>query len=246
MRELMVQVERAVRPVRASARRKDRMREELLAHLSSIYEEELKRCREEGLARKAAFERLGNLRELTCALQEAVSLPERVDWRIERWLGWQAPETAARYTFRLALILFVISMALSGLVVAATFFMQGTGVDAGTRLRLGFAFVMVTCADVFFLGLLYFKIRDALFGAPWARQSWFRALAYGVLFGFVVLISGLAVPLIGTAALAPTSALWPNWYFVSLAAPVLPILIALSRGRAEIRHTLWACLDIAD
>jgi hypothetical protein len=80
MRELMVQVERAVRPVRASARRKDRMREELLAHLSSIYEEELKRCREEGLARKAAFERLGNLRELTCALQEAVS------WR-SAWTG---------------------------------------------------------------------------------------------------------------------------------------------------------------
>jgi hypothetical protein len=37
---LKVVVERAVRPVRAGARRKDRMREELLAHLVCIYDQE--------------------------------------------------------------------------------------------------------------------------------------------------------------------------------------------------------------
>src|SRR5262249_13351183 len=86
MKELMVQVERAVRPVQASARRKDRMREELLAHLTCIYEAELQRCGDEHLARETALQRLGNLRELTCGLQESVSLPERVEWRLERWL----------------------------------------------------------------------------------------------------------------------------------------------------------------
>ena len=41
MKALRVQVERVVRPVRASSRRKDRMREELLAHLLRLYDEEL-------------------------------------------------------------------------------------------------------------------------------------------------------------------------------------------------------------
>ena len=39
MNELMVHVERAVRPVRAGPARKLKMRQELLAHLSGIYDE---------------------------------------------------------------------------------------------------------------------------------------------------------------------------------------------------------------
>ena len=40
LRELKIVVERAVRPVRATIARKRRMREELLAHLMAIFEEE--------------------------------------------------------------------------------------------------------------------------------------------------------------------------------------------------------------
>ena len=43
MNELMVHVERAVRPVRANPARKFKMRQELLAHLTGIYDEELAR-----------------------------------------------------------------------------------------------------------------------------------------------------------------------------------------------------------
>ena len=38
--ELKIIVERAVRPVRASTSRKRKMREELLAHVSGVFEEE--------------------------------------------------------------------------------------------------------------------------------------------------------------------------------------------------------------
>jgi hypothetical protein len=44
MTALREHVERAVRPVRALVRRKDRMREELLAHLASLVDEERARC----------------------------------------------------------------------------------------------------------------------------------------------------------------------------------------------------------
>ena len=40
---LKVLVERAVRPVRASMSRKHKMREELLAHVSAVFEEEAAR-----------------------------------------------------------------------------------------------------------------------------------------------------------------------------------------------------------
>ena len=50
---LKVLVERAVRPVRASASRKRLMREELLAHVTAVFEEELARLADE----QAALER---------------------------------------------------------------------------------------------------------------------------------------------------------------------------------------------
>src|SRR5207253_3421217 len=104
MKELMIQVERAVRPVRVGNRRKDRMREELLAHITCIYEEELARRGDPRAALQAAVERFGDSAQLTLALQETVTWPQRMDVGIERWFAWRAPEPAARYTFRLALL----------------------------------------------------------------------------------------------------------------------------------------------
>ena len=60
MNEFMVLVERAVRPVLAGPARKLRMREELLAHLTGIYEEELARAGDEAAARAEAVRRFGD------------------------------------------------------------------------------------------------------------------------------------------------------------------------------------------
>src|SRR5262249_6495820 len=79
MRVLKVQVERAVRPVRASERRKDRMREELYTHLLKTYEEELARLDDEQAAVEQAIRRFGEPAEITQALQSSVP-------RIERFL----------------------------------------------------------------------------------------------------------------------------------------------------------------
>ena len=48
---LMKQVERAVRPIPAGRKRKLQMHEELLAHLTAIYQEELQRNADEPVAR---------------------------------------------------------------------------------------------------------------------------------------------------------------------------------------------------
>src|SRR5437868_4888494 len=93
--------------------------------------------------------------ELTQPLQDAVSRPERIEFALERWLAWQAPETAARYTLRLALLLLGVSTLAAVVVTTLTLAAEGTGGDVATRLGLATAFLVVSCADVFLLGLLY-------------------------------------------------------------------------------------------
>jgi hypothetical protein len=79
MQELMIHVERIVRPVRASNSRKLRMRQELLAHLQSTLDEERAHFRgDEPAAIAQARLRLGEPAELTSKLQKSVPLLERL------------------------------------------------------------------------------------------------------------------------------------------------------------------------
>ena len=78
MKELMVLVERAVRPVQANGWRKMKMRQELLAHLTAAYEEEVTRVGDAPAALAQAALRFGNPAELTRNLQASVPFIERV------------------------------------------------------------------------------------------------------------------------------------------------------------------------
>ena len=244
MKELMVQVERAVRPVRANSRCKDRMREELLTHLTGIYEEELARLGDAAAARARAFERFGNTEELTRELEESVSRAERIDFALERWFGWRAPESAARYTLRLGVQVFVMVAVLSIIVCATVVTIQGPRMDLLARLRLAGSFAFIAGFDVFVLGLLYFKMRDRLCGGLGLRRSWARAAGLGALAALAVQASGLAFTLLGASSVeAGVEVLllgWPGAVFT----PLWFAVFALKYGPREIRHTEWACLDI--
>jgi hypothetical protein len=69
---LMKVVERAVRLVLANITRKRRMRDEMLATLSAIYDEELTRSGDPNKAVNVAAERFGDPAELTAELQATV------------------------------------------------------------------------------------------------------------------------------------------------------------------------------
>lgn len=76
------QIERVVRPVQASPLRKNRMREELLAHLTRLYEEEGDRCSgDRDMALAAAVARFGEPAVLRRELQGTVPVWERISWR---------------------------------------------------------------------------------------------------------------------------------------------------------------------
>jgi hypothetical protein len=84
MKALRVQVERVVRPIWASNLRKDRMREELLAHLTRLFDEELARSGDIETATDEAIRRFGDARALSRELQEGVP------W-LERWAFFRFP-----------------------------------------------------------------------------------------------------------------------------------------------------------
>jgi len=108
MKELMLHVERIVRPVRAFQGRKLRMRRELLSHLNDAMAEELALGLDESAAMEKARKRLGDRETLTQSLQQSVPLVERIltarmrmPGALERWearagakvWGWDRPMT---------------------------------------------------------------------------------------------------------------------------------------------------------
>jgi hypothetical protein len=81
--ELNRLIERIVVPIKASRGRKRRMREELLAHLSTVFAEELATAADETAALCATFARFGEPGNVTRDLQEAVPPRDRLRAGVE-------------------------------------------------------------------------------------------------------------------------------------------------------------------
>jgi hypothetical protein len=96
-------VERAVRPVRVPGVLKMKMREELLAHVTAVFEQELASDSDESLAIARTAERFGDPRALTSQLQASLSRWQVVWGYVEKWFSYSPiefqPRAAARYAF---------------------------------------------------------------------------------------------------------------------------------------------------
>jgi hypothetical protein len=93
LQELKRVVEQAVRPVGATMTRKRQMREELLAHLMAIFDEEAERLGDEQAALEQAKQRFGDPGELTTQLQQAVPRWDRCRSILEN-MGYRPSESA--------------------------------------------------------------------------------------------------------------------------------------------------------
>lgn len=110
-------VERAVRPVRASAARLHRIREELLAHATAAFDEEFERLGDESLAVQRVVQRFGDAAELSRELEQDMPRSERLTWWWERLVRVRVGESAARRALRHGLLAMAFQ---GGLAVAAT------------------------------------------------------------------------------------------------------------------------------
>ena len=113
---LKIIVERAVRPDRASTTRKGKMREELLAHVVGVFEEESARLSDDRAAVERTALRFGNPAEVTRQLQESVPARDAVRRYWEGRPGEPAWRTAIRFawvsgTFALVIAVFFLAVA---------------------------------------------------------------------------------------------------------------------------------------
>ena len=116
MTGLKIIVERAVRPVQVSNTRRRRIREELLAHVGGVFEEERARLDDDRAALERTALRFGNPAEVTKQLQDSVPAGDHIA-RI--WEG-QPGEATLWVLLRLAYVASACGLVAACVVVLAT------------------------------------------------------------------------------------------------------------------------------
>jgi hypothetical protein len=171
--QLKIIVERAVRPVRASTSRKRRMREELLAHVVGVLEEELARLGNEPAALERTALRFGSPEDVTRQLQETVPARDVV----RRYWEGRPGEPAWRTAFRLGWASGTLA-----LVVAALFLASSTGRSIGgwSRDALIPCLGVVLTIPAWLSGCVFLTsfMEKALYGP--AGRSWLRVAIVAV------------------------------------------------------------------
>lgn len=152
--QLKIIVERAVRPVRASTSRKRKMREELLAHVSGVFEEESAKLGGDHAALERTALRFGSPTEVTSQLQESVPTSDAISRFLEGPPGESMYWGILRFILGLGALCFVI-------FGAALF---GAGRDrAWSREEL-----KAVCANLALLPLVLFSIALMMY---WIEKS---------------------------------------------------------------------------
>jgi hypothetical protein len=239
-------VESAVRTVPASTARKRKMREELLAHLTAIYEEEQARLHDPAAALEAAAQRFGDPRELASELACALPCTERIGFYIERCFGWRAPESAARYLLRQARLSFGLMAIICIVVAVAAGIGAGWDRSAWQAVRPAAALLLLVPLSQFVLGMLYFKLRDAMFGAFATPKSPARVVISDALIAVVVLTIAIGFIAISTWDKNRTLEMFPAACGAAVFAAIWNPLLARLRGRTEISDAMWALITLPE
>jgi ATP-dependent Clp protease ATP-binding subunit ClpC len=254
MKELMVHVERAVRAVHASPARKQRMRQELLAHLTGLVEEEKARGGDEQQALAEALQRFGDPADLSRDLQASVP-------RLERWEAGLASgflrrpgETGLRHGARLAALGAAIMFV--GLNLIPLVFVAAGEKWSDARVVLAHPVQGVIAGYAFLSVLLCHGVYRELAGRLGAA-SLLRAAAYGV----GAMLAGVALVAGGSVA-QPENPLWAfilrtpgnplalsagAWFAcMPLAVALAAVLVARVKRAMARGHGDWASLEIGE
>jgi hypothetical protein len=190
---LKVVVERAVWPVRASTARKRKMREELLAHVVGVFEEEAAKLGDERAAVDRTALRFGNPAEVTSQLQESVPARDAV----RRYWEGRPGEPAWRTAVRFAWVSGTFALLIAGLILAGVSYQVGS-VGAWPREALIQCLCAVLTIPAWLSGLVFLTnfLEKALYGP--AGRSWLKVA--------LLVVGSWLVILLWFAAWS-----WPNW-----------------------------------
>ena len=242
-RELNVIVERAVRPIRASLARQRRIREELLAHLVSIFEEQAEQLGDEVAALEQAKKRFGDPRQLAAQLQQSVPRLDGLARLSEQFLNLRPGESVCRSAIRgavtmlLGYVVMIVCLPLIHLAVRGN--LAELRLAAGLVLASGIAMSVL----IFVLALLIHGMRLALFRGT-AERSWSLAAICGVASAFLFPVFGFVLYWTLTGDVSSSCAHLRSLSFTGLLFPVLLVTIA-RQFAAELRYQEeWASLEI--
>lgn len=166
--QLKIIVERAVRTVRASTLNKRKMREELLAHVSGVFEEEFAHLVDERAALERTALRFGNPGELKEHLQQAIPKMDATE-RFFDWASFQPGETVLRRAVRYVVL--IESYALLFLLAIWILSGQTHGLPTGIVRYIGSVLLGVGYL-VLSLTILEYWIRQSLLAVP--RALWLK------------------------------------------------------------------------
>jgi hypothetical protein len=167
--QLKILVERAVRPVRASAGRKQNMREELLSHVIGVFEEEVAKLGDQSAAVEQTALRFGNPVDVTSQLQESIPARDAV----RRYWEGRPSEPLWRTALRLAWVSGTLAMIVAALLLGvASFTVMSVG--AGPREVLALSLCAVLTIPAWLSGLVFLTsfMEKALYGP--AGRSWLK------------------------------------------------------------------------
>lgn len=239
-------VERAVRPVRAGTARKRKMREEMLAHLTAIYEQALDRLDDPHAALHEAAERFGDPAELSRELDAALPAYERRTYFEERLFGWRAPESVTKWMARLSAQVFLLLAVLCIVGLLPGFLVAGGNFLDWKDLRILTAFLVFISTAVAGWGLAHYKMRDAMFGVFGSRKSPAKVLLIQGAIALFITACGAGYFAFQDMSLARGGEFLAPYAAAGVAVAITARVIVRFTGPGEIRDTLWACLDIND
>jgi hypothetical protein len=185
LNQLKILVERTVRPVRASISHKVKMREELLAHVSAVIEEEAAGLDNEQAALERTAQRFGNPAELTGQLQASVPTSDFL-LRFLEGVVLRTDESTLRRAVWFAVVFFV-----SAVFLLPAFLVQGRMIE--------WPLIIAFESTVFYFVLSSDRMRQALDVDGAKGRTWRRAfvvaaascfLIPGVTFGLSLTFSG--------------------------------------------------------
>jgi hypothetical protein len=189
--QLKIIVERAVRPVRASLNRKRAMREELLAHVCSVFEQELARLADGPGALARTQERFGQAAELTEQLQTSVATSDWLDRFVEYFVDPRLGESTLVRAVRNSLITLVLwTSALLPALISQGRLEEWPIIPAAAGLAFGFSFMnswmrnalygpsgrswlrafLVSCASALLIPVMTFGLCMIYTGEPWSSM----------------------------------------------------------------------------
>ena len=237
LKELRRVVERAVRPVGATMARKRRMREELLAHLEAIFEEEAEKLGDDQAALEQAKQRFGDPGELTGQLQETVTRWERVGSVVEKF-SYQPGQPVLHLAATSALwaCLMAAAMLLAGVSVCA---LRDRPNDIGMFVHVSLVASATAATFMFLFLFLAERIGRVLYGQGTDRslsRAALYCLASLAVFPAFAFVSYLA----GSGDLAASLA---HLRFACCFAPAAPLVFLLMARplTEEIRYAeQWA------